>query len=90
MKENVLSDFNYDVDYIENLQSQISSEIAKVVNKENSNRKYDFKSSLNFHEFSKLVHYNEILSQVVSCNDCFKDYDIKTIVSNTKNILNKV
>lgn len=90
MVENAYGNFNYTVDFIENLQAEISIKLASVVNKENISRKNDLGYSVNMDDATRLSFYKEILNQVVNCNSCFEGYKIEDVVEKTKTLLNRL
>ena len=90
MVENAYGNFNYTVDFIENLQTEISIKLANVVNKENISRKNDLGIVINMDDVTKLSIYQDILTQVVNCNSCFEGYKIEDVVEKTKTLLNRL
>ncbi len=80
----------YTNDFIKNLQDQVSRKIAKTVNKENQNRKYDLGEEINEEGIIKLTYYNNLLERLLKCDSCFKGYDPEDIVNIVKKNLNRL
>lgn len=85
--ENINGNFNYNLEFLKDLKSKIYSKTALIVNKKNSNRKYDFAPSVNSSDVLKLSDYNSILTELIYCNDCFEETSIEDVIQKIKNIL---
>ena len=88
--ENVYGNFNYNSEFIEDLQHQISNKIAKLSNKKNSYRKYDFGDIYDANDILKLKTYQDILEQIRYCNPCLEDFKIEDVIQKIKSLLNKL
>lgn len=88
--EQVYGNFNYNAEFIEDLQNQISNKIAKSANKKNSYRKYDFGNIYDVNDLLKLQQYNNLLTEIRYCNDCFEGVKIEDVVSKVKKLLNSL
>lgn len=88
--ENVYGNFNYNSEFIEDLQHQISDKIAKLSNKKNSYRKYDFGDIYDANDILKLQTYSKILENIRACNPCFEGTKIEDVIQKIKALLNKL
>lgn len=85
--ENINGNFNYNLEFLKDLKSKTYSKTALLVNKKNSNRKYDFAPPVNSSDVLKLAGYNSILTELIYCNDCFEETSIEDVIQKIKNIL---
>lgn len=81
------ANYNYNNEFIQNLLKEVEKSLAKKINKENSNRKFDlgFKTCTNY---SQLAVYRDILLTILNCTSCDLGYTVDEIVSLIKNKLN--
>lgn len=78
----------YSVEFIENLQKDVQKTLAKVINKENSDRKLDLGFKIKTEAYLKLSSYNSILNYLLNCSTCKMGYTTSQIVSLVKNNIN--
>lgn len=83
-------DTTYNDSFIEDLQDKIQTALAKSINQQNSNRKFDLGVQFNNKTFIKLVEYNNILTKIKNCDSCFSKYNIEEIISIIKSNLNRL
>lgn len=83
-------DASYSFDFITNLKNQVDLVLAKTMNKENSNRKFDLGLNFNQEEIIKLTRYNQILDRVLNCASCYKNMNVADIVDVVKTNINRI
>jgi len=83
----VSANYNYSNEFVQNLLEQVEKSLAKKINKENSNRKFDLGLSP-CTNYSQLVAYRDILKSLLNCTSCYYGYTIDEIISLVKNKLN--
>lgn len=80
---------NYNLDYIKNLQEDVSKELASTVNKYITLTKYDVKADLDMIKVFKLSVYTDILEQVKFCAPCFSEYTPSELTTIIKDAINE-
>jgi len=78
----------YTNEFIQNLQVEVDKAIAKMANRENSNRKFDLGNKENKTIYFRLVDYKEVLDRILHCDECFKKYEAEDIVGIVKTLIN--
>lgn len=73
-----------------NLQLQIDKKLAKSVNRFRSSQKFDLGLTLSDDLYLKLSEYKELLTKLLYCDSCYKDYKIGDIISLIKNKINEL
>lgn len=81
------ANYNYSNEFVQNLLEQVEKSLAKKINKENSNRKFDLGLSP-CTNYSQLVAYRDILKSLLNCTSCDYGYTTDEIISLVKNKLN--
>lgn len=81
------ANYNYSNEFVQNLLEQVEKSLAKKINKENSNRKFDLGLSP-CTNYSQLVAYRDILKSLLNCTSCYYGYTTDEIISLVKNKLN--
>ena len=79
----------YDKEDLKLLQERVDGAIARLINKQNSSRKYDLSYKMNILSYRKLVIYRDVLKKIQECNPCYEDYDVNKIVGIVQNLLGK-
>tara|TARA_R110000868_G_scaffold1729_5_gene13918 strand:+ start:15656 stop:15925 length:270 start_codon:yes stop_codon:yes gene_type:complete len=82
--------FNIGMDYLEDIQTQISLKIAKKVNKYDESSRLDMGCELDTFGIFKLIGYKNILESIEQCSSCYSDLKIEDVVSKIKTNLNKI
>lgn len=73
-----------------NLSLLVDKKLAKVANRYKASKKYDLGIAINKETFLVLAEYKRILTNIIYCNDCYKDMKITDIVSRIKNKINEL
>lgn len=90
MWENVYSDFTYDLEFIKNLQANISTKIGDTASEDLDYEKLDITHCNNSDVLTQLQKYWTILEEVKYCNACFEGEKIDDIVEQAKDALNSL
>lgn len=87
----VITNVNYDNEFIEDLLKQVESKIAFVSNRDYSNQIYDLGIKCKASDYTDLIELQGILDRILKCASCYSENDIKIedVVALTKSKLNK-
>jgi len=88
--ENINADFNYNMDFIEDIQAQAFSAIAKATKTQYSYSSLDIGGVYDVSYSNKLFQYIDILENIKHCNPCYSGQDIEDIIHTVKNLIIKV
>ena len=90
MWENVYSDFNYNLEFVETLQANVGIAIGNTAFEDLDYAKLDIKHCDNTDTLIQLQKYWEIFEEVKYCNACFEGEKIDEIVEQVKDALNSL
>jgi len=90
--DSVNSTYNcgYSLDFISDLQDQVSHALSRVINRQLSSKKFDLQIPYNEEIYLKLSHYQDILKKMTHCQNCFGNITSSQIISTIKNNINKL
>jgi len=76
---------------IQKLQKEIRDKLVKMINKEDSSRRFDLNLTINNELFLKLSTYNKIITKMIKCSSC-NNYNLSPnkIFSVIKTTVNKI
>lgn len=95
MVTDIAANFNYNLPFLINLQTQGYQALAEVTKKENSLSKLDIGGVYDVSDSLRLSEYLDMIEQVKHCDSCFRDRwgndeQLKEIINNTKKLITKV
>jgi hypothetical protein len=77
------------LEFVQEVQNQISRKIAKISKSEMYSTKNDLGCKTNKESFEALVDFNNILTNIQVCNPCYSQFNIDEIISAAKAEINK-
>ena len=85
----IISNFNYNTDYICELLTEVDNKIAFVSNRDLKNSQYDLGLEIDVTKYTDLIEVSEILKKILACSSCYSCFKIEDIISMAKNKLNR-